>query len=98
MNRPSQASSYGDDFQNATNYPLVRFPTPRLDTSVFAKTHDHSTMGIATGSTIVSTSFDVPASIEAGASTLVMIANGVPSAGIAVTVGSGGGTTQTATA
>jgi Bacterial Ig-like domain (group 3) len=98
LNGLSQASSYGDDFQNATNYPLVRITNTSTGHVVFAKTHDHSTMGIATGSTIVSTSFDVPSSIETGASTLVVIANGIPSAGIAVTVGSGGGKTQTTTA
>jgi hypothetical protein len=54
-------------------------------------------MGIATGSTIVSTNFDVPSSIETGGSTLVVVANGIPSAGIAVTVGSGGGKTSTTT-
>ena len=98
FNGLSQANAYGDDFQDATNYPLVRITNTSTGHVVFAKTHDHSTMGIATGSTIVSTNFDVPSTIETGASTLVVIANGIPSAGIAVTVGSGGGKTQTTTA
>ena len=57
----------------------------------FAKTHGHSTMGVATGSAIVSTNFDVPAGIETGASTLYVIANGIPSVGVAVTVSSSSG-------
>jgi hypothetical protein len=98
FNGLSQANAYGDDFQNATNYPLVRITNTATGHVVYAKTHDHSTMGIATGSTIVSTSFDVPSSIETGASTVVVVANGIPSAAVAVTVGSGGGKTQTTTA
>src|SRR5581483_1670618 len=61
------------------------------------KTHDHSTMAIATGSTVVSTSFDVPSGMETGATTLYVIANGIASAGTAVTVNQGSGQTQTTT-
>jgi hypothetical protein len=43
-------------------------------------------MGVATGSTVVSTSFDVPMGIESGASTLQVVANGIPSTGVSVTV------------
>jgi hypothetical protein len=52
----------------------------------YAKTHDHSTMGVATGKAIVSTNFDVPAGAETGASTLVVVANGIPSKAVNVTV------------
>ena len=43
-------------------------------------------MGVATGSATVSTNFDVPASLETGASTLVVVANGIPSQPVNVTV------------
>jgi len=43
-------------------------------------------MGVATGTKAVSTKFDVPAGIETGASTLVVVANGIPSAAVAVTI------------
>jgi len=43
-------------------------------------------MGVATGTAIVSTNFDVPTTIETGASTLVVIANGIPSAAVDITV------------
>jgi hypothetical protein len=43
-------------------------------------------MGVATGSKIVSTNFDVPAGMETGASSLVVVANGIPSQPVSVTV------------
>jgi hypothetical protein len=43
-------------------------------------------MGVATGTRSVSTTFDVPSTIETGASTLVVVANGIPSAAVAVTI------------
>ena len=86
FNGLSQANSYGDDFQDATNYPLVRITNNATKHVFYCKTHGHSTMGVATGAASVSTKFDVPAGIEIGASTLVVVANGIPSAGVAVTV------------
>jgi hypothetical protein len=86
FNGLSQASAYGDDFQNATNYPLVRITNNATNHVFYCKTHGHSTMGVATGGTSVSTKFDVPSGIETGASTLVVVANGIPSASVAVTV------------
>lgn len=91
FNGLSQANAYGDDFQDATNYPLVEIVNTSTGHVFFAKTHGHSTMGVATGATIVSTNFDVPAGIETGASSLFVIANGIPSAAASVTVGSSGG-------
>jgi hypothetical protein len=89
FNGLSQANAYGDDFQDATNYPLVRIVNNATGHVFYAKTHGHSTMGVATGSTIVSTNFDVPAGIETGASELFVVANGIASAASAVTVGAG---------
>jgi hypothetical protein len=43
-------------------------------------------MGVATGKRKVSTHFDVPSGIETGASSLVVVANGIPSKSVAVTV------------
>ena len=67
FNGLSQANAYGDDFQDATNYPLVQIMNNATGHVFYAKTHDHSTMAIATGSTVVSTSFDVPSGMETGA-------------------------------
>jgi len=43
-------------------------------------------MAVATGSRIVSTNFDVPSTMETGASTLEVVANGIPSVAVSVTV------------
>ena len=91
FNGLSEANSYGDDFQDATNYPLVRIVNNATGHVFYGRTHGHSAMGVATGSTIVSTNFDVPAGIETGASELFVVANGIPSAAAAVTVSTGTG-------
>lgn len=89
FNGLSQGAAYGDDAQMATNYPLVRITNTASGQVVYCKTHNHSTMGVATGTTSVSTEFDVPSSIQSGASTLVVVANGIPSAATAVTISAG---------
>jgi hypothetical protein len=86
FNGLSQAAAFGDELETATNYPLVRITNKASHHVFYAKTHDHSTMGVATGSTTVSTNFDVPAGMETGASTLVVVANGIPSKPVSVTV------------
>jgi hypothetical protein len=86
FNGLSQANAFGDELQTATNYPLVRITNSKTKHVFYAKTHDHSTMGVATGSATVSTNFDVPATMETGASTLVVVANGIPSPSVNVTV------------
>jgi Domain of unknown function (DUF4082) len=85
LNGLSQGAMYGDDAQAATNYPLVRITNNATNHVFYAKTHNHSTMAVATGSAIVSTQFDVPAGIETGPSQLVVVANGIPSNAVAVT-------------
>jgi len=79
FNGLSQAVSYGDDAQMATNYPIVRIQNVISSHVFYCRTHNHSTMGVATGTTIVSTQFTVPGDIEAGDSLLFVIANGIPS-------------------
>ncbi len=87
LNGLSQAVSYGDDATMATNYPIVRM-TNRISGKVYyCRTHDHSTMGVATGSTIQSTNFTVPCGVEAGEYDLVVIANGIASDALPVTAG-----------
>ena len=85
FNGVSQASAYGDDYQSATNYPIVRITNNRTGHVFYSRTHDHSSMAVAS-SNLVSTHFDVPRTQEHGPSQLVVIANGIPSAPIAVTV------------
>ena len=89
FNGLSQGTAYGDDAQSATNYPLVRITNNATGDLAYARTHDHSTMAIATGSALVSTLFDVPANIETGPSTLQVVANGIPSREMPINVSFG---------
>jgi hypothetical protein len=86
FNGLSLGATYGDDGQMATNYPLVRITNNASKHVFYARTFDHSTMAIATGKKPVSTHFDVPASMEAGASELEVVANGIASNPVAITV------------
>jgi hypothetical protein len=86
FNGLSQANAYGDDFQDATNYPLVRITNNATGHVFYCKTHGHSTMAVATAAAVVSSNFDIPSTIETGASKLVVVANGIPSAAVAVTI------------
>jgi len=86
FNGLSAGTAYGDDAQMASSYPLVRIENATTKHIFYARTHNHSTMGIATGSTIVSTTFDVPAGIETGKSAVFVVANGIASAPKAVTI------------
>src|SRR5208282_3621211 len=47
FNGLSQACAYGDEFQCAENYPLVRITNSATNHVFYARTHDHSTMGVA---------------------------------------------------
>jgi hypothetical protein len=84
FNGLSLGASYGDDSQNATNFPLVRI-TDAAGHVVYCRTHGWPG-GVATKARIVSTLFDIPSTIAIGNATLVVVANGIPSAGVAVTI------------
>src|SRR5258706_1144550 len=86
FNGLTKGSMYGDDWQMASNYPLVRITNDATGHVFYARTHDHSSMGVATGSAVVSTMFDVPEAAEAGPSHLVVVANGIASPGVPVSV------------
>jgi hypothetical protein len=86
FNGVSTGASYGDDYQPYTNYPLVRIVNTASGHVFYARTHDHSSMGVQTGSLPVSTNFDVPV-METGACQLYVVANGIPSAPSACNVG-----------
>lgn len=85
FNGLSQGAAYGDDAQAATNYPLVRLTNRRSGHVMYARTHDHSSMAVASSGD-VSTQFDVPAGMESGAADLVVVANGIASAPVVVNV------------
>jgi hypothetical protein len=85
FNGVSQANAYGDDAQSATNYPLIAIVNGSTGHVFYCKTFGFSAMPVASNAT-VSTNFAVPATIELGASTLYVIANGISSQPVSVTV------------
>ncbi len=86
FNGLNQGGAFGDEFDTHTNYPLVRITNTATGHVFYERTHDHSSMGVATGSATIMTNFDVSSATETGASTLVVVANGIPSAPVNVTV------------
>lgn len=81
----TQAAAYGDDYQPATNYPLVRIVNTATGHVFYARTTGHTKVGVKAGAAS-STLFTLPATIETGASTLYAVANGIASKPVAVTV------------
>ena len=79
LNGLSQAVGYGDDAASATNYPLVKIRNRSTGNVFFCRTHDHSTMAVATGNSIQSTNFTVPWNIDLGDSEIYVVANGISS-------------------
>jgi hypothetical protein len=86
INGLSQAVFYGDDATMATNYPLVRLRNQATGNAWYCPTSGHSTMGVATGGALHTTNFAVPQAVETGSAELVVIANGIASAPLAVCV------------
>jgi hypothetical protein len=85
LNGMSQASMFGDEGQNATNYPLVRITNLKTKHVFYSRTHDHSTMAVASND-FATTSFDVPPTQELGRSKLQIVANGIASTAVIVDV------------
>ncbi|HET6175939.1 MAG TPA: hypothetical protein VFE61_03330 [Candidatus Sulfotelmatobacter sp.] len=86
LNGMTQGAAFGDDAQMATNYPLVRITNNATGHVFYARTKNFSTMGVATGTAIVSATFIPPTGMETGASKMVVVANGLASAAVAITV------------
>ena len=79
LNGLSQAVIYGDEGAMGTNYPIVRLTNAATGEVVYCRTHDHSTMGVNTGTTVHTTQFTVPGGTALGSYTLCVIANGIES-------------------
>lgn len=75
----TQGTFYGDDSQNATNYPIAVITNAATGHKFFARTHGFTTMGVVTGGTKVSAQFDVLLGTETGNSSLQLFTNGIPS-------------------
>jgi len=85
LNGITEGASYGDDQQMATNYPVVRLVSSG-GTVYYARTYGWSSTGLMTGSTPESTQFTLPVGIPAGTYSVVVSANGNPSAGSTITI------------
>jgi hypothetical protein len=85
FNGVTQGAAYGDDVQGATNFPLVRITNLKTSHVFYSRTHDHSSMAVAS-ERLVSTHFDVPADQESGLSRLEVVANGIASQPVFVIV------------
>lgn len=86
FNGLSQGGMYGDDSQQATNYPLVQIINTSSGHIFYARTHNHTYMGVNNPKKSVTTTFDVPSNVPSGAAQLVVVTNGIPSNPVAVTV------------
>ena len=78
FNGVTQGAAYGDDVQASTNFPLVRITNLSTSHVFYSRTHDHSSMAVASRA-LVSTHFDVPSDQERGPGLLQVVANGIAS-------------------
>jgi hypothetical protein len=87
LNGISEGANYGDDNQSASNYPIIKFTQDvvilgfHFNVDSYARTFNWSSAGVATGSAIVSTQFNLPAghSSLSDFESVTVIANGIPS-------------------
>ncbi len=80
-----QGATYGDDVQDNTNFPLVRITNSATGVVTYARTSNWTSVSVAPG-TSSSTQFTLPPGTPAGKSTLVVVANGIASSPVTVTV------------
>lgn len=85
LNGINERSCYGDDNQNATNYPIVRLTSG--SNVYYARTYGWSRTSVATSSTPVTTEFVVPASVPNGTYSLAVVANGIASSPVSFSMG-----------
>jgi hypothetical protein len=78
LNGVSDGSYYGDDYQNATSFPLVRV----VDSAghvFYARTFNWSLTQVQTGNRTETVNFILPPGIGQGATTFFVVASGIPS-------------------
>jgi hypothetical protein len=80
-----QGAAYGDDVQDNTNFPLVRITNAATGVVTYARTSNWTSVSVAPG-TRSSTQFTIPAGTPTGKSTLVVVANGIASSPVTVTI------------
>jgi fibronectin type 3 domain-containing protein len=80
LNGISSGAAYGDDWQMDSNYPLVRLTNSVTGNVYYARTYGWNSTSVMTGNRIVTTEFALPPALPAGTYSLVVAANGNPSA------------------
>ncbi len=85
FNGISEGACYGDDWQNFTNYPIVRL---RSGTNVYyARTTNWNSTGVMRGAALDTAQFTLPAGLPDGNYLVEVVANGNPSATFPLTTG-----------
>lgn len=79
LNGWSEGSSYGDDNQNSTNYPIIKLAATSGTNVYYARSFNWSNTNVVTGASAVSTEFHVPSTVPAGTYDLSVVANGIAS-------------------
>ena len=78
FNGITQGAFYNDEWQNPTNYPLVRLTNEA--NVYYARSYNWNSTGVMRGSAADTTYFDLPTGLPGGTYGLEVIANGNPSA------------------
>ena len=77
FNGISEGACYGDDFQMATNFPIVRFTN--ATNTFYARTYNWNSTGVMRGSAPDTVFFTLPTGMPAGPYALTVTANGITS-------------------
>ncbi|MEI6816503.1 MAG: T9SS type A sorting domain-containing protein [Bacteroidota bacterium] len=78
FNGIGEGACYGDDWQNTTNYPIIRLKDT-LNHVYYARTFNWNRTGVQTASLPDTTQFTIPATLPHAIYTLVVTANGIAS-------------------
>jgi hypothetical protein len=84
LNGLTENNAYGDDYQAATNYPLIRF-TNASNKVWYGFTHDDSSHSIAPGK-VSFTKFDLNPAMPAGKYSMQVVTNGIGSNSVQVQI------------
>ncbi|MEP7169478.1 MAG: BNR-repeat neuraminidase N-terminal domain-containing protein, partial [Bacteroidota bacterium] len=85
FNGISEGQCYGDDWQNATNYPIIRLASQSNSNVYYARTFNWNSTGLMRGNLPDTTQFTLPAGLPADTYWLTVIANGISSDSLAFT-------------
>ena len=83
FNGMSEGTSYGDDWQMATNYPIIRLTNG--SNVYYARTYNWNSTGVQTGSIPTNAQFTLPPGLPYATYSLVVTANGISSDAVSFT-------------